>query len=94
MKYFPSIEFKTFEHTTHRRPKTTVKSEEKAEETDEEDEIPDLPEDPDVELQDLLLRFSKIKLKGEIKKEVDYRIGSLKITNFIEFFITGDGKMY
>ena len=62
----PDIEFKTFEHTktSKRRPKKVTK-EETIEETDEE-EVPDLPEDHDDEdeFQDLLLRFSKMKLKG------------------------------
>jgi len=63
----PDIEFKTFEHTktSKRRPKKLPK-EETIEETDDAEEVPDLPEDHDdeEEFQDLLLRFSKMKLKG------------------------------
>ena len=63
----PDIEFKTFEHTktSKRRPKKLTK-EETIEETDDAEEVPDLPEDHDdeEEFQDLLLRFSKMKLKG------------------------------
>ena len=57
----PDIEFKAFEHTTAR--KRNKITEEKDEETDDE-EVPDLPEDPNEDLQDLLLRFTKLKLKG------------------------------
>ena len=67
MALVPDIEFKTFEHTktSKRRPKKLTK-EETIEETDDAEEVPDLPEDHDdeEEFQDLLLRFSKMKLKG------------------------------
>ena len=57
----PDIEFKAFEHTSAR--KRNKITEEKDEETDDE-EVPDLPEDPNEDVQDLLLRFTKLKLKG------------------------------
>jgi len=63
----PDIEFKAFEHTARRKPVTNASIDEKNVATDDEADLPDLPGDDgeeDAGVQDLLTRFTKLKLKG------------------------------
>jgi len=63
----PDIEFKAFEHTARRKPVTNASIDEKNDATDDEADLPDLPGDDgeeDAGVQDLLTRFTKLKLKG------------------------------
>ena len=63
----PDIEFKAFEHTARRKPVTNATIDEKNDATDDEADLPDLPGDvgeEDSDVQDLLTRFTKLKLKG------------------------------
>ena len=63
----PDIEFKAFEHTARRKPVNATNVEENNDATDDETDLPDLPGDgpeDDSEIQDLLTRFTKLKLKG------------------------------
>ena len=63
----PDIEFKAFEHTARRKPVMNATIDEKNDATDDEADLPDLPGDvgeEDSDVQDLLTRFTKLKLKG------------------------------